>query len=978
MSQSPILPPVAKSLDNLAPRLCSLFAQTLEPLGFTPKSNYRLFYYWTRRTETLEQRCGLTFTDYSVETWFDYRFTSSPAFWAPTNDELARRTVERFEAENRKFARRRRSFGVEGDPIVAQHSYSSYLDETKGAEDAFARSQIGPFLTLAVDALENRREALDILRDFDAGAFDATSSFYSLPRLVWDGGPYFGLDPVHIAFNLGGLRLQTGQNAEALAQFAALASFLRDLSSPDAKFAYPHLFDCSNVAATPFAPSYWNAAFELALLGVDVAKRRIAADGPGPSAPTRPQTIPPSSFTKSRRFKRPAFSAPGLDETLVFNLLRTARFSDDETQAAEATRRLEELANRSPAVVYESPDECRLAANDAKSPISFPESSLDDAKSPPAPARSRSRRRQVAPPVPVDPADLTNEQTALDALKKDLTRRLQEVFAQRLEPLGFKKKSAQSWTQTTQTLSRCCRFGFQSPYSLFVAFEHQVLPQFDCWANAPQDAESQELIERFRKEKPEFRATSRWYEFDRIRDAGYNSAFYSDYETWVYPPQDGEIEPLIVKADTFLAVELVPFFERFPEIDDLLREYDAGRLPQKFALGRSVGPSREFYAAQARFRAGQYAESLACFEAVPELLRLFDETPPDAPTQLLLEVARLGALSVRQTIAERGPGPATPPRRPLPEPLATALPRHPDYQRRNILRTQELANSLFEPETTRPRRVLDEGAERLRRLQEKSAQILEPLGFTRTSPISWTRETATIRQTFDLRAFDFVSLDFSSRLKLDLSPWDDAPQDDETQEVMERWRAFAAKRWPDGAFPYFADGYWRDALSPCPGLPSLKPARDVVVRVTREQMREDARRSRLPMKASPPSLDQILNNVEQGFTQTVLPFFDYWTSSRAALDAPRETWLKSSFSIFVDPGIDDVEDKLCSAIALFQVGRYTESAKKFDVLSKLKKSRNVTWRRKQYDDADWATLQDAARIAAASVRQLAKERKTKR
>ena len=60
------LPPVAKLPADLAPRLWTLFAQTLEPLGFTPKSNYRLFYYWTRQTETLEQRCGLAFTDDTV------------------------------------------------------------------------------------------------------------------------------------------------------------------------------------------------------------------------------------------------------------------------------------------------------------------------------------------------------------------------------------------------------------------------------------------------------------------------------------------------------------------------------------------------------------------------------------------------------------------------------------------------------------------------------------------------------------------------------------------------------------------------------------------------------------------------------------------------------------------------------------------------------------------------------------------------
>ncbi|MBQ7028730.1 MAG: hypothetical protein IJN32_00670, partial [Thermoguttaceae bacterium] len=61
MSNAPLLPPVADLPNDLAPRLVSLLAQTLEPLGFTPQSKYGLCYSWTRRAETLVQRCGLQF-----------------------------------------------------------------------------------------------------------------------------------------------------------------------------------------------------------------------------------------------------------------------------------------------------------------------------------------------------------------------------------------------------------------------------------------------------------------------------------------------------------------------------------------------------------------------------------------------------------------------------------------------------------------------------------------------------------------------------------------------------------------------------------------------------------------------------------------------------------------------------------------------------------------------------------------------------
>ena len=963
------LPPVAKLPADLAPRLWTLFAQTLEPLGFTPKSNYRLFYYWTRQTETLEQRCGLAFTDDTVATWFDYRFTSSLVSWAPVDDALALRTVERFQSLNREFARLRK-VGVESDRVVAKQTYFASLDSA-GPENAFARSEAPSLLSLAVETFESRREALAVLRDFDAGRFDATSSPYSFPPLIWNGAPCFGSDPIHNALTLAGLRFQTGQNAEALAQFDALAALLRDLSSPDAARRFHELFDEFAPLATPLAPSYWNAAFELALLGVDVAKRRIAVDGPGPSAPKQPEPIEPSPFTKSRRFKRPAFSTPGLDETLVFTLLKTARFSDDEAKAAEAIRRLEELATQASFVVYEAPDECRLVKNDATStaPTPSPAPLIDDAASSSVPSRSRSRRRQVAPPVPLDPVELVDEKTALAALKTNLTRRLGEIFAQRFEPLGFKKKTAQCWTQTTQTLSRYCRFVF-SPHSLFVVFGYSVLPQFDCWANAPQDAESQELIVRFRKKKPEFPGRFK-YDLEPCAD---EAAFYSDGRVWAYPPNDGETEILVAQADAFIA-DVVSFFERFPEIDDLLREYDAGLIPQKFALGQFAGPRREFYAAQTRFRAGQYAESLARFEAVPELLRLFDETPPNASTRLLLEVARLGALSVRQTIAERGPGSAALSTAPLPEPLATALPFAPSHQARNLRQKQELASSSFEPETTVPRAAVAKSADKLRRLQEKCAQVLEPLGFTRTSPICWTRESATIRQTFNLDAFfDSLSLDFAASLKLDFSPWDAAPQDEETQGVIERWRAFAAKRWPDGAFPNSEDGYWR--LNWATPITYTPPSDDVVRRtVTREQIREDVRGRFLPpSKRTPTSFDETLNKVDKGFKETVVPFFNYWRTSRDVLDAPRPSYQKSGFS--TRPGVsDEAADKLCLAIALFQAGRYTESSKRFDALSKLKKK---PYAQQEYAAADWATLQDAARIAAECVRQIAQNQKLKR
>jgi len=971
MSTVPSLPPLPYSLDSQEARLRTFFAQTLEPLGFTPRSHYRLFYYWTRRTETLEQRCGLRFDSEisSVDVWFDYRFTTPLLSWAAPDDAVARRILGRFEQKNREICCRRSDFvaRVSNSFIAPSEVDPAFSDDAEASPDRltaanFLRRQIVPFF-------ERRREALDLLRDFDAGTLDAETP-YSRVYCRGDGRPFFGDDDyVAGALRLGDLRLQAGQNAGALDEFNAALERLRSLAAPRVDFRLPSFCRSElDFNETPAGPSYWNAVFEAALLGVEIAKRRSAVDGSGPKSPRSSQPPELPSVRNPRRFKRPSFSSPGVDEAFVSPLLWTARFSDDETKATEAIRRLEELANRSAIVVYESPDECRLAANDLASPVRSP---VDDAKSPEpdvppsSQPRANSRRRQVAPPTATVPETYAD---ALAALKKDLTRRVQEIFAQRLEPLGFKKSSALRWTQTTRTLSRYCRFAFYKTYGCAVAFGYSVLPQRGCWANAPQDAESQALIARSLKEKPEFTV---YFGADLISSYEDESDFYGHCLAWHYPPNDGDVSRLAAQIDAFLSSELAPFYERFPEIDDLLSEYDAGRLPQKFALGRFAGPRREFYAAQISFRAGRYAESLDRFEAVQALSPYYPQ-PLDASTSPLSEVAKLGALSVRQTIEEKGPGPQTTPRRPLPEPLAAALPFASGYRARVVLRERDLADSPFEPEASLSRRRLDDQAELLRRLQAKASQLLEPRGFTQVSPLVWSRDVATFRQTFALASLgdsrDWL-FEVAYRLRLDYSPWDAASQDSETQATLERLKSLAAKRWPDGALPAFATGYRRSDGS-SHGLPREI---DVVKSL------DDLFFSPAPPISGVrfPTFDELLTKAEQGFTELVFPFFALWPDSRAVLTAPR---LPGAFNPYYCGSETDVgEDRLGYALALFQAGRYTESSKKFDALSKMKKKPDCAYAKSDdYDDADWATLQEAARIAAASVRQLAKNKKLKR
>ncbi len=936
MSTAPLLPPVANLPNNLAPRLCTLLAQTLEPLGFTPKSNYRLFYYWTRRTQTLRQRCGLEFYYGAVYVWYDCRLASSPIFdvwgsfdsWPPAKAAVARHVVAHFQEASRAFSPYRddsqrrnalnRSYGLNVDGDDAVERLARLLAEH------------------IVPLFERRREGLDLLRAYDDGtlaAFEAgreRNLLYSLEQTPFntdnaDAELYFGHDTVLNVLNLSALRLQNGQNAEALALFDALA---------DAKSS-----DCY----TPYS----RAAFELALLGADVAKERLAANGPGPNAMRRPLEPTPSQTLSPRTFNRPSFASPNLDEAETARLLWLARFSDDEAKATQAIRRLEELANDAPIVVYESPNARRLAANptfDAASFFPVVASSLR----PTPPSSSPSSTQTPAPQT---------DDAALATLKNYLRRRLDEVFAQRLEPLGFKRGASPTWTHKTKSLRRYCRFAFWDRRDFVaVTFGYYLQPCYACWDDAPQDAESQALIARFRKEKPRFQVGC--YSSDGRTVLEPTTDFFGTALYWDYFSKDGETEPLVAKADMFIQSEILPFFERFRETDDLLREYEAGRLEQKFALGRTAGPGREFAAAQNYYRIGNYVEALARFEAVPERFNEFSFARDSVSEndRLLLEVARLGALSVRQKLESQSRSQADDavssvssgsrrPITPIPEPLATALPH---YDRKlKVFWTREFASSAFAPEAESATRKLKAGAESLRTCQEKCAQVLEPLGFTRENPVTWTRETATLRQRFHLEVLPGYNFGFYGYYyqKPDFPLWDAASQDAETQATLRHFKTLVEKRFANA---YFAETHWHfDYDRDCSPNPS-------------------------PQTPNPSPLEALLTSVNAAFTKTVLPFFKRWSESSDVLADPAPCDAQSRFGF----GANDAgQAKFGYALALFQVGRYTESAKRFDALSKMKR-KPYAW--PEYDDADWDALQEAARIAAEKVRNLAKSQRLKR
>ena len=122
------------------------------------------------------------------------------------------------------------------------------------------------------------------------------------------------------------------------------------------------------------------------------------------------------------------------------------------------------------------------------------------------------------------------------------------MFAQRLEPLGFKGGRSQRWTQKTRSLSRYCRFVFWDRRDLVaVSFGYAPLPCYACWDAAPQDAESQALIARFRKEKPRFGPG--WAPPGGVSVFKLSNDFFQTELAWDYLVKDGDLEPLVAEAD---------------------------------------------------------------------------------------------------------------------------------------------------------------------------------------------------------------------------------------------------------------------------------------------------------------------------------------------------------------------------------------------------------------------------------------------
>ncbi len=430
--------------------------------------------------------------------------------------------------------------------------------------------------------------------------------------------------------------------------------------------------------------------------------------------------------------------------------------------------------------------------------------------------------------------------------------------------------------------------------------------------------------------------------------------------SWDIPTNDEEFATSLTEIDKALSDEAFPFFERFRETSDVLRAVDSGEVHKRHAIAEDPGWNL-CYLATLRFQAGQIDDAASC------LRELVDQSPNDDRDweKLRAEAARVGLLSLEKTLARQGASLAQiqPTSTQIPESLA--LCSNPEIVRSLL----EDAASPCEATAANAKRRLADTAAYLRRLPEILAQHLEPQGFRRLADAStvWVRETETLVQRcgFEVEPFwsDYFLLRSSYGFKLDFAPWANIPDDAESQEAFERMKTVVVNRLAP-----------RD-LQIAPWINRVERRRDDEVEVVS-----------VSIWSSLEEPEPILKFLDASFTKEILPFFDRWRESGDVLSAFEADEVTADAF-----GYDAATQNFAQALFLFQAGRYKESANRFAALAKSKRRPkkpeprdkapvvpSLLNRFLRLDDADWAALQEGARLAVASVREIAKERKVKK
>ena len=526
--------------------------------------------------------------------------------------------------------------------------------------------------------------------------------------------------------------------------------------------------------------------------------------------------------------------------------------------------------------------------------------------------------------------------------KSAFAKRLKTLFAQTLEPLGFVFAPVPGkryrWERASDGMPQECYFKYRTWAGGF-CFTHCCFVKFcrDCWANAPCDAETQETLNNF------------FYNFERndnlLKLGGFDVFFWPPWQTnFDFSPEtDADVVEIFAKAEKHLHNVVVPFLQRFREPGALLSAYENGLY--EYRLNHRVdeifdyfidGLHADLQLAVACFQVGQYAEAATRLELAAEKALADDSwNAPNDYWRLYAKAMQIGALSVRKTIEEKGPGP-TPPRPKRRWRDLEIPPELVNYPNRNeVYRLLERAASPYEVvankalkglavlvsnETSRPTtkaqfdaaveerrqniermRVLFYGnaedkktlesykKELNKRFREKFKELFAPQGFIKinSSATFWENTTATLRRRSFLSFHKgyLCLLHYAYTIKPDFSLWDAAPQDAETQDVIARWRKFETEHYELGVANATGERHW--------SLPT-----------------NDA------------ELETTLNELSEELANTVFPFFNRWRETSDVLRA-------------VDSGEVDAKEAIAGdrdwhlyhlAVLRFQAGQIAEAA----------------------------------------------------
>ena len=557
-------------------------------------------------------------------------------------------------------------------------------------------------------------------------------------------------------------------------------------------------------------------------------------------------------------------------------------------------------------------------------------------------------------------------------LKSAFTKRLKTLFAQTLEPLGFTLAPIPGkryrWERASDGTPQYCVFFYNASTNEFW-FTYGCFVRYcrDCWANAPCDAETQETLDRF------FRA---FESGDKLLKIGGLDVFF--WPHWFValdfqPKTADDVDAIYAEAEARLLDVVVPFLQRFREPSNLLSAYDAGLYEYRVKLSSDVvfdhfidGLDADFKLAVARFQVGQYAEAATHFELAAEKALADDSwNAPNDYWRLYAKAMQIGALSVRKTVEEKGPGP-TPPRPKRRWRDLEIPPELVNYPNRNeicrlleraaspyevvankalgeleILKAQEICRPTSQAERDAATEERQKQVERLRvlfygnaedkktlerhkrelkkRFREKFQKLFATQGFVKdgSSGTYWESETQTLCRYshFSFHKGYLCLLNYGYAMQPDFSIWDAAPQDAKTQDVVARWRKYVTEHYELRALSAHRQRYWDT------------PTNDA-------------------------ELETTLNEVDEELENVVLPFFNRFRETSDVLRA-------------VDAGEVDAKDTVAEdidwrlyhlAVLRFQAGRTAEAAACLRELVENAEKRSA-------QALDWAKLRaEAARV----------------